>query len=143
MANLTNDKFMEELDQNYPDFNWNNFDIETYPDVWVISAKTHERTVWIEDGKDDGEEIRIMETSFETEYASLGEAEAAVERIKLSTKEQLIRDSKYWRIYLGPILFDSYKIRKTKPREAVDLEFKKICREAILEGRKVFPMYLP
>lgn len=140
MCNLTNEKFMEELERDHPGFDWDSFDIETYPDVWKISAKTHERIYHLDDNESD---TRIMDIGISEEYDSEEEALAAIERIKLTTKENLIRKNHLFETYLGPILPDSYQIRKTKSDKAIDLEFKKICREGILEGRKVFPMYLP
>lgn len=45
--------------------------------------------------------------------------------------------------YLGPVIFEKTHVLKTKPRNGLMLSLMKEWRAEILEGKKVFPMYLP
>lgn len=144
MADFTNEKFMEDLEKDYPNFDWDNFDIETYPDVWKINATMTTRRVFLKTGS-------VLQSvagyGIDTEFPSQEAAELFIEQLKSEWTEEKLQVEKlnrpmpykeYWTMNL-----ESIKAYCTKPADALHLSFCKRCREEILKGEKVFPMYLP
>jgi len=133
MAN-TNADFLIDLEKNYPDMDWDAFDIEKCPDVWKISGMQHRRMI---------HKKRVYEdkTGFEIakEYTSYEDAVAALEEMKSSAQwAKGVPLGTY-----GPVDWETVKITKTKSDEHVDLEIMQILRKDVLDGKKVFPLLLP
>jgi hypothetical protein len=117
MAN-TNEEFMKKIERDYPDVDWDNItDINLVPNIFKISGYEY---------------VNGHRKKFEIyqEYKSKEEAEVVLDQM---------RQNPVW----SKVIWDSVKIRETKPLAAVELSLTKELRADILEGKKVFPMYLP
>jgi hypothetical protein len=148
----TNEQFLEGLEKDYPDVDWDNLpDTETAPDVWIIDGWEHERTVFLKHkDRDERERKRTIAFSISHEYTSYEEAAAKLQSMKtdpLWCEEKLTDDNSDGPVpfikHMGPVIFERTTIRKTKPRESLNLYVMKELREKVLAGKKVFPMYLP
>ena len=148
----TNEEFLEGLERDYPDMDWDNLpDIEDAPDVWIIDGWEHHRRRFLKH-KDREERIRNHTIAFFIghEYTSYEEAAAKLESMKTDPtwcEEKLSNDNSDGPVpfieHTGPVIFEQTTIRKTKPRESIDLHVMSQLREKVLAGEKVFPMHLP
>jgi hypothetical protein len=138
--NWTDEEFMELTNKNYPDFDWDSFNIDEFPDIWKIRLKVKERTLSLSDGK---ESFREMESEIDKEYPDEESVKEALDRIKANSTELLAYENKIIKVYMGPIVPGSEKILKTKPKDAQTKHFTKELRKLILDGTKVFPIALP
>jgi hypothetical protein len=169
MANLTNEKFMEDLAKSYPpDFDWNAVpDPETLPPIYMVegerwsdtstffkhetqeAAEAHAQNVrekWsgVKYGSvkvTKGREEWYPENveKWSVDYQTREHFSISNEYATLAEAEAQIERMKTW----GNVIQDSVKIVEKSPSAAVDLWLLKIFREEILSGKKVFPMYLP
>jgi hypothetical protein len=154
-----NKTFLEELEQDYPDVDWDNLpDLDSAEDEYFIDGLQYHRlhfshrvceTYGERPEKDIISKIGIELGPYKTEE------EAEEMRQKMLTedrwqKEQLekvgseldpIRSDKYF----GPVINDSLKIQKRKPRDLVMLHTMKSLRDRVLQDpdKQIFPMYLP
>jgi len=120
---ITNEEFMENLERDYPGEDWDAVpDPATLPDIYEVHGWK-----WAEVGPPWKRTMRKQAFAVVTEYKTYEEAQAQVERCK--TWEGIVPEE--------------IEIRALKPSDAVWKHFDKECRERILKGEKVFPMYLP
>jgi hypothetical protein len=133
------------LDKDYPNFDWDNFDINSFPDIWKIKGTSRSKKVFY-NGKVIAKTIGF---EISTEYPSEKEAIKKIESMK--TDPQWCEERVYNTCENGPLGYIEYEnvnfhdltCYKTKPLEATRLARLATFRGLILSEEKIFPICLP
>ena len=154
MTGWTNESFLEMIEEEYPDTDWDNLPpLDSKPTYWRIDGMQWNRLDFVIKGN-----VRKTKCGFGCgKFASKEEAEAKVESMKTDPafcEEQLHDDqtvpghamennSLRHKTYLGPVIFDTIHITEFDDDELSTLHMYKELLDDINAGQKVFPMYLP
>lgn len=154
MASWTNEGFMEMLEEEFADVDWDNLPpIDSKPTYWTIDGMQWRRLDFVLKGSEIKDKIGFGCGRFNSQE----EAQAALEAMPSNpqfAEEQLIDDqtvpghklegnSLVHKEYLGPVIFDTLRLVEHHDDELTTLHLYKEFRDDILAGKKVFPMYLP
>ena len=160
MAGWTNESFLEMIEEDFPDTDWDNLPpIDSKPTYWQINGMQWQRLDFVLKGSEIKTKVGLSCGRFATKE----EAEAKMESMKTDPafcEERLYDDqtvpghklegnSLVHKSYLGPVIFDTDKdyerlhIIELHDDELSTLHLYKDFLDDINEGKKVFPMYLP
>lgn len=131
MAGWTNESFMADLAKEYPpDFDWDAvLDPDDVKPIYKVDGTITSK---------DGRITYPYNTS--TEYATKEEAQEQIDKIKADPDFYKGHDMNDVKLHIH---LPSLKIIEACPNRELWMWFNKGCREDILKGEKVFPMYLP
>jgi len=140
MANMTDEDFLKDLEERYPNEDWDNLPSpESFPDIYKVSGyyrlgwkyelgETQEEDKWVFDELMAKQQNKFgTPFSIHTEFKTYEEAEKCADKWK-----------KFPHVHPSSIEIKAYK-----PDEILDKHLCKELRDKIKSGQKVFPMYLP
>ncbi len=147
MANLTNESFLEMIEKEHPDVDWDNLPpLDSKPTHWEIRGTMERRLHFLKKEKEIDTPCGFSCGPFATKE----EAEAKIESMKTDPnwcEEKLFDDKSNGPMpsmeYHGPVKFETIHLVELEDDELTMLHFYKGCLDDIKAGKKVFPMYLP
>jgi hypothetical protein len=120
---ITDKQFLADLEKEYPNEDWDKMpNPDSFSDVYTVHGLQWD----IRHFKGNTKQHKVG-FSVNAEYATIEEAQAQVEKCKV------------WE----NVIPESIEIRAGKPQEIVHKFLIKELRQDILDGKNVFPMYLP